>query len=68
MRRANRPAFQIAEIHAFRGEVDEAFEWLDRAYELRDPGLLFMRGTPLLTSLEADPRYSALLERMGLPH
>ncbi|HEY4490525.1 MAG TPA: tetratricopeptide repeat protein, partial [Acidobacteriota bacterium] len=29
-------AFQIAEVYAYRGETEKAFEWLDRAYELRD--------------------------------
>ena len=31
-------AYQIAEVHAFRGEIDEAFAWLDRAYAQRDGG------------------------------
>ncbi len=31
-------AYQIAEVHAFRGEVDQAFAWLDRAYAQRDGG------------------------------
>ena len=33
-------AFQIAEVYAFRNQFDEAFEWLDRAYAQRDPGLI----------------------------
>ena len=31
-------AYQIAEVYAYRGEPDKAFEWLDRAYEQRDAG------------------------------
>jgi hypothetical protein len=31
--------YQIAEVYAFRGENDRAFEWLDRAFSKRDPGL-----------------------------
>ncbi len=60
-------AFQIAEVYAFRGEKDAAFEWLERAYALRDGGLTDMIGDPLLASLEADPRYAAFLERMRFP-
>ena len=32
-------AYQIAEVHAFRGEADLAFEWLERAYDQRDGGV-----------------------------
>ena len=60
-------AFQLAEVYAFRGEADEAFEWLERAYSQRDSGLSEMKGDPLLKSLEADPRYKALLTKMRLP-
>ena len=36
----NDAAFQIAEIYAYRGETDKAFEWLERAYKQRDGGLV----------------------------
>jgi hypothetical protein len=55
----NEGAFQIAEILAFRGEIDRAFEWLDRAYAQRDGGLTEMKGDPLLKNLEN--RLAALL-------
>jgi hypothetical protein len=60
-------AFQIAEVYAFRGDVEQAFAWLDRAYAQRDPGLNETKGDPLLKSLEADPRYAAFLKKMRLP-
>jgi len=60
-------AFQIAELYAFRGEADRAFEWLERAYAQRDGGLSDMKGDPLLKSLERDPRYAAFLKKMRLP-
>jgi TolB-like protein/Tfp pilus assembly protein PilF len=60
-------AFQIAEVYAFRGEKDKAFEWLERAYAQRDGGLSQMKGDPLLRSLESDPRYAAFLKKMRLP-
>jgi hypothetical protein len=60
-------AFQIAEVYAYRGETDRAFEWLERAYAQRDSGLPQMKGDPLLKSLEHDPRYAAFLKKMRLP-
>ena len=59
--------YQIAEVYAFRGEIDRAFEWLDRAYIQRDPGLPEVKGDPLLIRLRSDPRYAALLKKMRLP-
>ena len=47
----NDGAFQIAEIYAYRGEIDKAFEWLERAYKQRDGGLSQMKGDPLLRNL-----------------
>ena len=58
---------QIARIYAFRGERDRAFEWLDRAFEMRDEDLYVIKGDPLLKNLEADPRYKAFLRKMNLP-
>ncbi len=63
----NEAAFQIAEIYAYRGETDKAFEWLGRAYKQRDGGLSGMKGDPLLRSLERDPRWPAFLQKMKLP-
>ncbi len=60
-------AFQIAEIHAWRREKDEAFAWLDRAYAQRDGGMTRIKTDPLLDSLRSDPRYRALLGKMKLP-
>ncbi len=59
-------AFQIAEVYAYRGEKDEAFKWLDRAYAQRDGGFNEMKGDPLLKNVESDPRYAALLRKLRL--
>jgi tetratricopeptide (TPR) repeat protein len=61
-------AYQIALEHAYRGEIDEAFAWLDRAYEARDTGLAWLlRTDPMLANSKGDPRYVALLRKMKLP-
>ncbi len=59
--------FQIAEVYAFRGEADRAFEWLERAYAQHDPGCALVKGDPLLKNIERDPRYVAFLRKMRLP-
>lgn len=60
-------AAQIAEIHANAGRVDDAFEWLERAVDQRDPGVASLIGNPLLASLHEDPRWAELLQKLGLP-
>ena len=60
-------AYEIAGIYAFRGETDEAFRWLDRAYDQKDPYLYSIKGNPLLKKVEGDPRYKAFLRKMNLP-
>jgi TolB-like protein/tetratricopeptide (TPR) repeat protein len=58
---------EIARVYAFRGEKDRAFEWLDRAFALRDEDLYVIKGDPLLKNIEGDPRYVAFLKKMNLP-
>ena len=60
-------AFQIAEVHAFRGEADLAFEWLERAYAQRDGGVSEIKGDRFMRGLVDDPRYKAFLRKLKLP-
>jgi hypothetical protein len=57
----------MAEVHAYRGEIDQAFTWLDRAYRQKDVVLYRLKGDPLLRNLEPDARHKTLLRRMNLP-
>ncbi|HET9596580.1 MAG TPA: protein kinase [Anaeromyxobacteraceae bacterium] len=59
--------YRVAEVHAWRGEADEAFEWLERAFAQHDFPLCDVRDDPLLRRLRSDERYVALLRRMFLP-
>ena len=61
-------AYQVAEVYAFRHENDHAFEWLERAYRQRDPGLSKLKPDPLLGELQKDPRWEPLLSKVGLAH
>ena len=60
-------ADQIAQVYAYRGQCDKSFEWLERAYEQRDPGLPEIKSNPLFKNLRNDPRYTELLKKMRLP-
>jgi tetratricopeptide (TPR) repeat protein len=60
-------AYGTALIHAGLGEKDEAFEWLEKAYEERDKGMAFLRVDPTLDPLRSDPRFQDLLRRMNFP-
>lgn len=52
-------------IYAWRGEKDRAFEWLDRAYEQHDSGMPRLRYDKTLAPLRDDPRFAALVKKMG---
>jgi len=58
--------FQTAELYAYRGEIDQAFEWLEIAYDQRDSGLHEMLNDPFLANLADDDRWLLFLEKMGL--
>ena len=57
-------AVQIAEVYTQRGERDEAFQWLDSAYDQRDLGLFEVR-TAAYDTLRGDPRWRALMVKCG---
>ena len=59
-------SYGIAAVHAYRGEIDDAFRWLDRAYREHAYGMLVLKTDPLLRNLHGDPRFAALLNRMRL--
>jgi serine/threonine protein kinase/Tfp pilus assembly protein PilF len=59
-------AFQVAQIHAVRGEIDAAFEWLGRAYEARDAGVALAKVSASLRPLHGDPRWAEFMRKMGL--
>ena len=63
---ADDSAKQIAEVYAVRGEIEAAFEWLDRAFANRDGPLVEAKVSPYFRPLHGDPRWSAFLAGMGL--
>jgi TolB-like protein/tetratricopeptide (TPR) repeat protein len=64
--RASIAPMSIAEVYAFRGQIDEAFEWLERAIAQKEITTGYIKGDPLLSPLVADPRYARCLRKMNL--
>ena len=56
----------IARIYTRLGESDLAFQYLDKAYQEREPGLVWLDVDQVFDDLRSDPRFDALLRRMGL--
>jgi adenylate cyclase len=61
----NEAAYQVAEACGWRCEIDRAFEWLERAYKQRDPGLAMTCSDPFFRPLHDDPRWVPFMQKMG---
>ncbi len=59
-------SYHIALIYCGLGELDRAFEWLEKTFVERDAWLIWMRVEPQLDVLRPDPRFADLLRRIGL--
>jgi len=59
-------AWNIATVYADLGEHDLAIDWLERAYESRYGFLIYVKVSPQFERLHEEPRFQALLEKMGL--
>jgi serine/threonine protein kinase/TolB-like protein len=62
----NENPYTVASIHAYRGEIDDAFALLERAYVVRDSALSSIKMDINLESLHSDPRWEPFLAKMGL--
>jgi len=65
----NRPlrALNMAEFHAALGDTEEAFAWLQRAQDDRDPLLVFLNADVVWDPIRGDPRFREMTRRLGLP-
>ena len=59
-------AWGLASLHASLGDIDEAYRWLDIAFDERSTGLMFLRVHPRMDRIRPDPRYTPLLRKVGL--
>lgn len=58
--------YAVALIYIGLNEKDQAFQWLEKAYEERSGWLVFLKVNPLLDPLQSDPRFGELLKKIGL--
>jgi TolB-like protein/Flp pilus assembly protein TadD len=59
--------YQIAEAYAVRKDGDKVFEWLERAWSARDPGIQSLLVDSLFIPYHSDPRIAAFCKKVGLP-
>ena len=62
----DQPAY-IAFAYACMGSTDVAYEWFNRAYQSRDPWLIYVRPFMVYANGTADPRFRAFMREMNLP-
>jgi DNA-binding winged helix-turn-helix (wHTH) protein/TolB-like protein/tetratricopeptide (TPR) repeat protein len=60
------PAFNMALICVGLGDIRNALDWLEKAYQERDTQMMYVKTDPLLEPLHSNPRFGALLRRMQL--
>jgi serine/threonine-protein kinase len=60
-------ARSIAEIYLGLGDADQAFDWLNKAFEQRNGWLIHIRENPRYDAVRHDPRYQSLVRRMRFP-
>ncbi len=59
-------SYYLAEIHSGLGEKDEAFKWLDKAFEMREGPMVYLKVEPFFKELRNDPRFDNLIAKVGL--
>jgi TolB-like protein/Tfp pilus assembly protein PilF len=59
-------AYRVALIYAGLGEAEAAFKWLERAYDMHDAKLIWLKVDPMLDGLRSEPRFGELMRRVGL--
>ena len=57
----------LASIHAYRNEKDVAFEWLEKAFQEHASFLTYLKILRYFDNLHGDPRFDALVRRIGIP-
>jgi serine/threonine-protein kinase len=60
------PSVYIAGMYTSLGNLDQAFHWLDKAYDERSDRLVYLGVDPIADPLRADPRFAALMRKVGL--
>jgi len=59
--------YEIALIHAGLSDKDNAFTWLESAFQVHDKGILYLKMDPCVDPLRSDPRFQSLVARSNFP-
>ena len=60
-------AFGLAFLYSESGDNDQAFRWLNAAYQEHEPNLVTLRTNPSFDGIRSDPRFAELVRKVGLP-
>ncbi|HEY7568700.1 MAG TPA: tetratricopeptide repeat protein [Gemmatimonadaceae bacterium] len=60
------PPYEIAKVYVALGDTTVALDWFERAYRDRAHSMVFLKVDPQLAGMQRNPRYAALLARVGL--
>ena len=61
------PSFYTAMFYAAMGEIDLAFEWLEKGYNSHEIEMYWLKVEPPFEPIRSDPRYQVMLEKIGYP-
>ena len=59
--------YGIAEVYTALGDKDNAFKWLEKAYEKKHMPLIWLKADPEWDPLHSDPRFKELTDKIGIP-
>ena len=57
----------LVNVYIGLGDKDQAFAWLEKAYEERSNYVAYLKVFPIVDPLRSDPRFADLVRRVGLP-
>jgi len=60
-------SYQFAQVYSLLGDTAKALDALDRAWEILDSGLLWLKADATLDPLRNEPRFRALVQRLDFP-
>ncbi|MCZ6521198.1 MAG: hypothetical protein O6848_06870, partial [Bacteroidetes bacterium] len=61
------PSFYLAMIYTVLGEIDLAFEWLEKSYQDHEVEMYWLKVEPPFEPIRGDPRYQEMLDKVGFP-
>ena len=60
-------ALYVAKHYLYASDYDVAMDFIEKAFEVHDPGMPYLASDPLFDPLRSDPRFQDLLRQLNLP-